>query len=178
MSPSWREAGGDHPWEEGSGSPLFFRTSTLITVCWREGGRERNTTHHLTHTRNSRTVHPNNQQYLLNPTFQMGLSPASFKVLPGLACLHLNSLQTSWIFSPLHSVLLTSGTYFLGHQHLLIPNQPSFHRLTFLFALSRSVLPWFPNLLPSFSLAIHCVSLLLPFSLCFLSDIESSYSGP
>ena len=50
MSPSLREAGGDHPWGEGSGSPLFFRTSTLSTVCWREGGRERNTTHHLTHT--------------------------------------------------------------------------------------------------------------------------------
>ena len=54
----------------------------------------------------------------------------------------INSLHTSWIFSPWHSVLLTSETCFSGHQHLLIPNQPtSFHRLTFSFALSRSVLP-------------------------------------
>ena len=99
----------------------------------------------------------------------MGLSPTSFKLLPGVASLHLNSLHTSWIFNPLHSDLLTSETCFSGHQHLLIPNQAtSFHRLTFSFALSRSVLPWFPNLLPSFSLAVHCVSSPPLLSLLFL----------
>ena len=60
-----------------------------------------------------------------DPTFQRGLSPASFKPLPGVACLHLNSLHISWICSPLHCGLLTSGTCFLGHQYLPIPNQPT-----------------------------------------------------
>ena len=93
----------------------------------------------------------------------MGLSPASVKLLPGLPCLHLNSLHTSWILSPLHSGLLTSETCFSGHRHLLIPNQPTtFHGLTFSFALSRPVLPWFDNLPPSFSLPVHRESPLLP----------------
>ena len=116
-------------------------------LCLLKGRREREKyhppphTHTHTHT-HSRTVHTKNQQYLLNPTFQMGLSPASIKLLPGVACLHLNSLHTSWILSPLHSGLLTSETCFSGHRHLLIPNQPTtFHGLTFSFALSRPVLP-------------------------------------
>ena len=148
--------------------------------CLLKGRRERGKYHPPPHTHIAHKLYtPTTSNTSSDPTFQMGLSPTSFKLLPGVASLHLNSLHTSWIFSPLHSVLLTSETCFSGHQHLLIPNQPtSFHRLTFLFALSRSVLPWFPNLLPSFSFAVHCMSPLLPFSLCFLSDIKSSYISP
>ena len=158
-------AGGD-PWGEGfmPDSPLYLRTSILTPVCWREGGREGNTTHHLTHTHPTHKLYtPTTSNTSSDPTFQMGLSPASVKLLPGVACLHLNSLHTSWILSPLHSGLLTSETCFSGHWHCLIPNQPTtFHGLTS-FALSRPVLPWFANLLPSFSFAVHCESPLLPF---------------
>ena len=112
--------------------------------CLLKGRREREKYHpppHI-HTRTHELYTPTTSNTSSDPTFQMGLSPTSFKLLPGVASLHLNSLHTSWIFRPLHSVLLTSETCFSGHQHLLIPNQPtSFHRLTFSFALSRSVLP-------------------------------------
>ena len=95
----------------------------------------------------------------------MGLSPASFKLLPGVACLHLKSLHISWILSLLHSGLLTSGTCFLGHRHLLIPNQPTTRcGLTFSFALSRPVLSQVstlsPPLIPCCSLCVSSASFL------------------
>ena len=104
-----------------------------------------------------------------DPTFQMGLSPASFKLLPGVACLHLSSLHTSWICSPLHSGLFTSETCFLGHRHLLIPNQPTaLHGLTFSFALSRPVLSQVYTLSPPlFPCCSLCVS-----SACLLSQLS------
>ena len=103
----------------------------------------------------------------------MGLSPASFKPLPGIACLHLNSLHISWILSPLHSGLLTSETCFSGHRHLLIPNQPTtFHGLTFSFALSRPVLSQVFTLSPPL---IPCCSLCVS-STCLLSQL-SKYQG-
>ena len=104
-----------------------------------------------------------------DPTFQMGLSPASFKPLPGIACLHLNSLHISWILSPLHSGLLTSGTCFSGHRHLLIPNQPTALRgLTFSFALSRPVLSHVCTLSPPL---VPCCSLCVS-SACLLSQLS------
>ena len=103
----------------------------------------------------------------------MGLSPASVKLLPGLPCLHLNSLHTSWILSPLHSGLLTSETCFSGHRHLLIPNQPTtFHGLTFSFALSRPVLSQVCTLSPPL---IPCCSLCVS-SACLLCQL-SKYQG-
>ena len=104
-----------------------------------------------------------------DPTFQMGLSPASFKLLPGVACLHLSSLHTSWICSPLHSGLFTSETCFLGHRHLLIPNQPTTLRgLTFSFALNRPVLSQVCTLSPPlFPCCSLCVS-----SACLLSQLS------
>ena len=102
----------------------------------------------------------------------MGLSPASFKLLPGVACLHLKSLHISWILSLLHSGLLTSGTCFLGHQHLLIPNQTTLRGLTFSFALSRPVLSQVFTLSPPL---IPCCSLCVS-STCLLSQL-SKYQG-
>ena len=145
--------------------------------CLLKGRREREKyhppphTHTHTHT-HSRTVHTKNQQYLLNPTFQMGLSPASIKLLPGVACLHLKSLHISWILSLLHSGLLTSGTCFLGHQHLLIPNQTTLRGLTFSFALSRPVLSQVCTLSPPL---IPCCSLCVS-SACLLCQL-SKYQG-
>lgn len=46
-------------------SPLYLRVSTLIPICWTEGERK-STTHHLTHTPNSKHK-PNSQQHLLRP---------------------------------------------------------------------------------------------------------------
>ena len=103
----------------------------------------------------------------------MGLSPTLFKPLPGVDCLHLNSLCTSWICSPLHSGLLTSETYFSGHRHLLIPNQPTTLRgLTFSFALSRPVLSQVCTLSPPL---IPCCSLCVS-SACLLCQL-SKYQG-
>ena len=103
----------------------------------------------------------------------MGLSPASFKPLPGVACLHLKSLHISWILSLLHSGLLTSGTCFLGHRHLLIPNQTiTLRGLTFSFALSRPVLYQVSTLSPPL---IPCCSLCVS-SACLLCQL-SKYQG-
>ena len=102
----------------------------------------------------------------------MGLSPASIKLLPGVACLHLKSFHISWILSLLHSGLLTSGTCFLGHRHLLIPNQPTtFCGLTS-FALSKPVLSQVCTLSPPL---IPCCSLCVS-SACLLSQL-SKYQG-
>ena len=104
-----------------------------------------------------------------DPTFQMGLSPASFKLLPGVACLHLTSLHTSWICRPLHSGLLTFETCFSGHGQLLIPNQPTTLRgLTFSFALNRPVFPQVSTLSPPL---IPCCSLCVS-SACLLSQLS------
>ena len=104
-----------------------------------------------------------------DPTFQMGLSPDSFKLLP--ACLHLNSLHASWVCSP----LLSNSSHLKPApqvtRHLPIPNQQtSFCGLTILFALNRPVLPRVCTTSPSLVLAVHHVSSVLPVSLCFLSE--------
>ena len=66
--------------------------------------------------------------------------------------------------------LLCSCNVWWLTRHLLIPNQLiTLHGLTS-FALSRLVHPQFPNLSPPLFLALHCVSPLLPFPLCFLSE--------
>lgn len=107
----------------------------------------------------------------LAPTFQMGLSSDSFKLLP--ACLHLNSLHASWICSPLlfNSSHLKSAPQVI--RCLLISNQPTgFHGLTFSFALNRPVLPGVCTASPSLVLAVDHVPSVLPFSLCFLSEYQ------
>jgi len=151
--------GGLHAWL--TPVPQGLNSNPCLLKGRRERGKKTPTTSHTSPTHKLYT--PTTSNNPSDPTFQMGLSPASVKLLPGVACLHFNSLHTSWILSPLHSGLLTSETCFSGHQHL-IPNQPTtFHGLTFSFALRRPVLPWFDNLPPSFSLAVHCESPLLLF---------------
>ena len=67
-----------------------------------------------------------------DPAFQMGLSPDSFKFLP--ACLHLNSLQDSWICSP----LLSNSS---GHQ--MPPDSKSVNKFpwTHLFICTEQTCP-------------------------------------
>ena len=152
-------------------SPLYLRVSTIIPLCWTEGEREYNPPPHTYPQLKLQTQTASNTSS--DPTFQMGLSPASFKLLPGVACLHLNSLHTSWICSPLHSSLLTFETCFSGHGHLLIPNQPTTLRgLTFSFALSRPVLSQVCTLSPPL---IPCCSLCVS-SACLLCQL-SKYQG-
>ena len=144
--------------------------------CLLKGRKERGKYHPPPHTHTTHKQYtPTTSNTSSDPTFQMGLSPASFKLLPGVASLHLNSLHTSWIFSPLHSVLLTSETCFSGHQHFGFQINEQFF-IDLPSCLHGADLS--PNLLPSFSFAVHCVSPLLPFPLCFLYDIESSYIFP
>ena len=102
-----------------------------------------------------------------DPTFQMGLSPTLFKPLPGVDCLHLNSLCTAWICSPLHSGLLTFETYISGHRHL-IPNQPTDLCGLTSFALSKPVLSQVCTLSP---LLFPCCSLCVS-SACLLSQLS------
>ena len=153
-------------------SPLYLRVSTIIPICWTEGEREREYSPppHTYPQLKLQTQTASNTSS--DPTFQMGLSPASFKLLPGVACLHLKSLHISWILSLLHSGLLTSGTCFLGHQHLLIPNQTTLRGLTFSFALNRPVLPQVFSLSPPL---IPCCSLCVS-SACLLCQL-SKYQG-
>ena len=103
-----------------------------------------------------------------DPAFQMGLSPDSFKFLP--ACLHLNSLQASCICSP----LLSNSS---GHQ--TSPESKSTNKFPWthiLFALNRPVLPQVSTVSPSLFLAVHYVSSVLPFALCFLPEYQGSLS--
>ena len=114
--------------------------------CLLKGRREREKYHPPphTHTHTHTLTNCTHQEPAIPPQPYIPDGPFScFNQTPSRSSLSSpQSLHTSWIFSPLHSDLLTSETCFSGHQHLLIPNQPtSFHRLTFSFALSRSVLP-------------------------------------
>lgn len=152
-------------------SPLYLRASTLIPICWREGEREYHLPPHTYPQLKLQTQTASKTSS--DPTFQMGLSPASFKLLPGVACLHLNSLQASWIRSPLYSGLLTSETCFSSHRHLLIPNQPTtVCGLTFSFAPTDLFFIRSPPCLLLSLLAVHCLSPLLASSLSFLSKYQ------
>ena len=105
-----------------------------------------------------------------DPTFQMGLSPDSFKLL--LVCLHLNSLHTSWICSP----LLSNSSHMKPAPQvtrcLLIPNQAASFRGFTSLALKRPLLPWVSTISPPLILAVHYMFSVLPFSLWFLSEYQ------
>lgn len=97
-----------------------------------------------------------------DPAFQMGLFPASVKLLPGLA-VFTSTPFTFWILSPLQSGLLTSETCFSGHRHLLIANQPTtFHQTHLLICIEQTCPSLIRQPTPFFSLAVHCESPLLP----------------
>ena len=98
-----------------------------------------------------------------DPAFQMGLSPDSFKFFP--PCLHLNSLQASWICSPL---LFNSS----GHQTPPDSKSPTSFRGLTSFALNRFVLLRVSTIFPPLILAVHYPSSVLPFSLCFLPEYQ------
>ena len=153
-----------HPCE----SPLYLTASML--ACWREG-RKRGKNHEpLLILPSQKLKSQTTSNTSLAPTFQMGLSSDSFKLLP--ACHHLNSLHASWICSPL---LFNSSHLKYAPQVircLLISNQPTgFHGLIS-FALKGPVLPRVCTASPSLILAVHHVPSVLPFSLCFLAEYQ------
>ena len=109
-----------------------------------------------------------------DPTFQMGLSPDSLKLLP--ACLHLKSLHASWVCSPLFSNSSHMKPAPQVTRCLLIPKQPaSFCGLTWL-ALKRPLLPQVSTVSPPLILAVYYVFSVLPFSLYFSLNIKATQS--
>lgn len=142
-------------------TPVPQDLKSILFVEGKEGEREISSPPH-THLKHKLKIQTTSN-ISSDPTFQMDLSPASLKLPPKVACLHLNSLHASWICSPLQSGLLHLKPIPRVTRSLLIWNQPTiFQGLTLLVELNRLILPWLPNLIPPFSLAIHCVSPLLP----------------
>ena len=114
------------------------------------------------HTHDSQN--PNNQQHILTSYIPDG--PFSCcKLLSRVACLHLNSLQASWICSPL---LFNSS----GHQTPPDSKSPTSFRGLTSFALNRFVLLRVSTIFPPLILAVHYPSSVLPFSLCFLPEYQ------
>ena len=154
-------------------SNLYLRTSNLFHLL--KGRRERGKYHPPPHTYPQLKLQTQTASNTSSdPTFQMGLSPDSFKLL--LVCLHLNSLHNSWLCSP----LLSNSSHMKPAPQvtrcLLIPNQAaSFRGLTSL-ALKRPLLPWVSTVSPPLILAVHYVSSVLPFSLCFSLNINATQS--
>ena len=145
------------------GSPLYLRASPCL-LKERMEEREKSPTILPSQKLKSQTT----GKGFSDPAFQMGLSPDSFKFLP--ACLHLNSLQASRICS----LLLSNSS---GHQ--TSPESKSTNKFPWthiLFALNRPVLPLISTVYPPLFLAVHYVSSVLPFCLCFLPEYQGFLS--
>ena len=130
---------------------------------------------HLTHKLKIQTT----SNISSDPTFQMDLSPASVKLLPKIACLHLNSLHASCICNPLQSGLLPPEACSLSHQKppdlKSTDNFPQTHPLIWVEQTHPSLAPQ-----PTSSF-LTCYSLCVsspPFSLCFLSEYRTFLSWP
>ena len=153
-------------------SLLYFRASIL--VCWREGGKRGQ--NHLPSLilPSQKLKSQTTGKSFLDPAFQIGLCPDSFKLL--LACLHLNSLHASWVCSPLFSNSSHMKPAPRVTRRLLIPKQPeSFRGLTWL-ALKRPLLPQISTVSPPLILAVYYVFSVLPFSLYFSLNIKATQS--